>query len=166
MTNLRFVFGLVVLVGPTQQLAADQFSYGDKEPAGVHDERFEGKHCRVSVSGPTSGSCVKGRYDEPEGELRIAVDRLSHLTVSGRARKVVIMYVDLNCSVDLSQLEIGTGGVEIRSVSRRSNAKIGRCDGPVTIKSVDEGSAILLQPRTTVIGRNKFFGGSHLFFEK
>lgn len=145
-------------------LMAEHFSYGDKEPVGVRDEQFSGKHCRICVYGPTGGSFVKGTYDEPNGELKISVDRLSYLEVSGRAKKVIITFVDLNSNVSLTNLNVGAGGVEIHSVNRRSKVDIGQCEGPVTFKSV-ESSSVTVKPGTTLIGRDRLTDGSKLFFE-
>lgn len=147
-------------------LMAEHFSYGDTKPAGVHDEQFRGQNCRISVLGPTGGSCVNGHYDEPNGVLKVTVDRLSYLEVRGRAKKVVITFVDLNSNVNLAKLKIGAGGVEIHSVNRRSKVDIGSCEGPVTIKSVESSSSITARPGTTVIGRDRMTGGSNMFFEE
>jgi hypothetical protein len=145
-------------------LMAEHFSYGDAKTASVRDERFRGQYCRVSVYGPTGGSHVKGNYDEPNGVLKIDVDRMSYLEVSGRAKKVVIAFVDRGSNVDLSNLSIGTGGVEIHSV-RRSKVDIGQCVGPATIKNA-ESSSITLHPGSTVIGRDRLTDGSKVFFEE
>ena len=141
MNTVRSSLVLLVIFSTANSLSADQFSYGgdNKKPQAHHNERFTGDKCRVLVHGNSS---VVGSYDEPTGELKIIVDRYSHLTVGGRARKVVVMFVDLNCSVDLTELNVGEGGVEIHSVNRRSGVSIGHCDGSVTVKSVDVGSTI------------------------
>ena len=160
----HLIVAALVLFSFEDPLTDRHFSYGDTEPAGVYDEQFSGQHCRISAYGPSGGSYVKGNYDEPNGELKISVDRLSYLEVHGRAKEVVITFVDLNSNLNLTNLAIGTGGVEIHSVNRRSKVEFGRCEGPVTIKSV-ESSSITLRPGTQVIGHDRFYDGSKLYFE-
>ena len=143
---------------------AEHFTYGDEVVAGVHDEQFSGKHCRISVYGPTGGSYVSGTYQDANGELRISVDRYSYLEVRGSAHKVVVTFVDRNSNVNLANLKVGTGGIEIHSVNRRSKVDIGECLGPVTLKSV-EASSITVRHGTHVIGKNRMRDGAHLFFE-
>ncbi|WP_037252954.1 hypothetical protein [Rhodopirellula europaea] len=143
---------------------AEHFSYGDSKTASVRDAQFRGQYCRISVYGPKGGSHVKGNYDETNGVLKIDVDRMSYLEVSGRAKKVVIAFVDRGSNVNLANLSIGAGGVEIHSV-RRSKVDIGQCEGPATIKNV-ESSSITLHPGTTVIGRDRLTDGSKVFFEE
>ncbi|MFY9251979.1 MAG: hypothetical protein WAO83_00890 [Fuerstiella sp.] len=165
MDHTRLILTAFAFFSFENSLIAEHLSYGDKEPAGVHDAQFSGKHCRISVYGPTGGSYVKGSYDEPNGELKISVDRMSYLEVHGRAKKVVITFVDLNSNLNLTNLTVGVGGVEIHSVNRRSKVELGSCQGPVTIKSV-ESSSITVPAGTRVIGRDRFFDGSNLYFER
>ncbi|MCA8989373.1 MAG: hypothetical protein KDA78_17115 [Planctomycetaceae bacterium] len=165
MHQICLVLSTLVVWSFGHSLMAEHFSYGDKEPAGLHNERFSGQYCRISVYGPTGGSYVKGNYSDPEGELKISVDRLSYLEVSGRAKSVVITFVDLSSNVNLTNLDVGTGGITIQSVNRRSKVNIGQCEGPVSIKSV-ESSSISVPPDTKVIGRDKLTDGSSLYFEE
>lgn len=164
MHSIRLTLSLLATCSLFDNAVAEHFTYGEKIPAGVHNEQFHGEHCRISVYGPTGGSFVKGTYDQPSGELKISVDRLSHLTVAGRAEKVIVTFVDLNCSVDLTGLVIGTGGAEIHSVNRRSKVELGPCAGPVVVKSV-ELSTVTVPAGTRVIGRDRFFEKSKLYFE-
>ncbi|MEW4488006.1 hypothetical protein AB1L42_07970 [Thalassoglobus sp. JC818] len=143
---------------------AEHFTYGDDVVAGVHDEQFSGKHCRISVYGPTGGSYVSGTYQDPNGELRISVDRYSYLEVRGSARKVVVTFIDRNSNVNLEHLKVGTGGIEIHSVNRRSKVDIGESLGHVTLKSV-EASSISVPHGTHVIGEDRMRDGARLFFE-
>lgn len=154
-----------VLLSCGTGLRAEHFCYGDKEPVGVHKERSSGQHRGISVYGPTEGSYVKGRYDDANGVLKISVDRLSYLEVRGRAKGVIITFVDLNSNVNLSSLDAGVGGVEIYSVKRRSKVDIGPCRGAATIKSVESASISVL-PETKVVGREKLTEGSKLDFKK
>lgn len=160
----RLILAALAIFTYGNSLKAEHFTYGDTKPAGRNDEQFLGQQCRISVYGPSGGSYVKGNYDEPDGILKITVDRLSYLEVAGRAKKVVIVFVDLNSNVNLANLDIGLGGVEIHSVNRRSKVDIGHCKGPITIKSV-ETSVLTVHPGTTVTGHDRLTDGSALFFE-
>lgn len=161
---IRTVVTALAFCTTGNSLKAEHFSYGDTKTANVRDEQFRGQYCRISVYGPTGGSFVKGNYDEPNGVLKIDVDRMSYLEVSGRARKVVIAFVDRSSNVNLANLSIGAGGVEIHSV-RRSKVDIGQCEGLATIKNV-ESSSITLHPGSTVIGRERLTDGAQVFFEE
>ena len=164
MNPTRFAVLFLILFGPGDLLVADLFSYGDREPASEHHARFGGKECRILVYGPTGGSYVAGTYDDPNGELRISVDRFSYLELTGRARKVVVTLVDRKSNVNLVNLAVGDGGIEIHSVSGRSKVETGRSVGPVILKSV-EASSISVQRETHVKGRDRIRDGGKLFVE-
>lgn len=167
MLQYRLVFCvLVASLSICSTAIAEQFSYGVDQPANLPNERFTGDRCYVIVHGPSGGSNVGGVYDNADGTLLISVDRFSHLSIRGSARKVIVMYVNSHCSVDLTEVKIGSGGVEIHSVDGRSHVDFGHCDGLVKIQSVDDGSVIRLRAGTKVDGKNKFHGSSELYFDE
>ncbi len=146
---------------------ADEFSYGFgvQEAVGLSNEVFQGDDCYVRVRGPRGGSQIKGTYDNPDGVLIITVE-YSYLEIRGRAKKVIVRYVDTHSGLDLTNLQIGEGGVVIKSVDNASSMEIGHCEGPVQIRSVDNASVISLQRGTKVEGKDRISKNSRLYFRK
>lgn len=153
----------LVLDGAT----ADEFSYGfhTDEAVGVHGEVFRGNECFVRVRGPRGGSQVKGTYDNADGDLFITAE-YGYLEIHGRAKRVIIRYVDTSACVNLKHLQIGDGGILVKSVDNASVLEIGRCKGPVQIRSVDNASVVEVPRGTKLDGKDRFSDSSRLVFAK
>ena len=127
------------------------YGFGTDKAVGLDAEVFRGDKCFVRVRGPRGGSRVKGTYDNPDGLLMISAD-YSYVEIHGRARKVIVKYVDPSAGVNLTNLKIGDGGIIIKSVDNASVMQIGSCDGPVEIRSVENASIVEVPRGTRVKG--------------
>lgn len=149
------------------EAVAEEYWYGfnTDKAVGRYDELFRGETCFVRVRGPRGGSQVTGRYDNPDGTLIISAD-YSYVEIEGRAKRVVVKYVDPSAGVNLTNLAIGDGGIVVKSVDNASVMQIGSCAGPVEIRSVDNSSVVEVPRGTGVRGKNRFSRSSRLRFMK
>ena len=146
---------------------ADEFSYGfhTDKAVGLYTEVFRGDECFVRVRGPRGGSQVKGTYDNPDGVLIITAE-YGYLEIHGSAKRVIVRYVDSSAGVNLKNLQIGDGGIVVKSVDNASVMEIGSCNGPVQIRSVDNCSIVEVPRGTKLDGKDRFSDSSLLRFAK
>lgn len=161
---LIVVAGILPVVFVSEAPADDYwYGFGVDNAVGLYNEVFRGDECFVRVRGPRGGSQVHGTYDNPDGILMIAAD-YSYVEIHGRAKKVIVKYVDPLAGVNLTNLKIGEGGIIIKSVDNASVIQIGSCDGPVEIRSVDNSSIVEVPRGTKLKGRKRISKTSRLFF--
>ncbi len=148
--------GVAILLGSSCALmldraTADEFRYGfhTDEAVDFHGEVFRGNET----------------YENADGDLFISAE-YGYLEIHGRAKRVIIRYIDTSACVNLKNLQIGDGGIIVKSVDNASVLEIGPCIGPVQIRSVDNASVVEVPRGTNVDGKVRFSDSSRLVFAK